>query len=375
MAGDKDDLDIMAGIPNDDTLDDDLESVDDALAREQAGDEDEDALGTIKFSDEEDEVKAETKKEEDDDEEGLDEIVFDDEGNDVAEVEDMEEDDAFEEEEKTKKSFQNRLGREQRLKTQAYKQSEELATANEYLVERLQKAEVGHLTVRREAAAMTRQMLGGYEEALNEQIRLGEEVGDESTIAKAKEALQRVQRGQMTADDMLANSPSDEQLERHVPQNLPEVQSRPRLNALAQDWVDNNSWFNDPKHAAKRAAVIELDNELANSGLDKGSAEYYKRLSIKVSQEFPALEVRSHDGRRVRRADAKAGGRKRGGSSAAAKRETTGSGRKAPVVTTRGRRNGKTIVMNSAEKGMMEALGLDFDNKDHVKEFRLNHKP
>lgn len=360
MAGENDDdiLDIMNGIPNDDTLDDDLPN--------KAGDDDED-LGIIQFDDDEEDGKA--KAGDDEEDEGLQAIVFDDDG----EIEDNDgdpDDDDFEEDDKSTSSFQKRLGREQRLKTVAYKRAEDLATANDYLIERLTKAEAGQLTVRRDAASMTKTVLDGYEESLNEQIRLAQEMGDEEASRKAWDALREVQKGQATADQMLANAPTDEQIARYRPQNIPQVQSQPRVNAMAQDWIDNNGWFNDPKHTAKRAAVIAIDNQLAASGIDKGSAEYYRKLSIKVAQEFPTLEVHSHDGRKVKRADPKDGGRKRGGNTK--KRDTSGSAKsRAPVVQRKG--GGKVIRLTGAQRDMMESLGLDFSNKEHVAEFRRNH--
>ena len=374
---------IDLGIPEDDTLDQDLESVDEALAREEKGlDQSQDAEGTIKFVDDDEDDNDDDQKmsppdlSEGDDDEDLEAIVFDDDGEVPPESEQVEDDD-FEEEDNTPKAFKNRLGREQRLKSNAYKERDEYATANDWLVGKLTEERRDNMTTRRTATQTVHNAMTSLEESLETTIRLAGELGDDDVKKKAEEELLNARQSKQTAEGLMGRLPSEDQIRDYVPNDIPEVQQRQRLGQMAQDWMDQNGWMSDDKHAAKRAAVMEIDKAISARGISTDSPEYYKQLSIEVAKEFPTLEVRNHDGRRVKRAGS-GQQRTRGGSvnktaRAAPKRDTAAAGRRQPVVQRRGSKG--TIVLNSAERGMMETLGLDFTNKEHVKEFRLNHKP
>lgn len=68
-----------------------------------------------------------------------------------------------------------------------------------------------------------------------------------------------------------------------------EVPVKEQVSDAAQTWVRQNRWFGRKGFAAETLFVHNLDNQLATERGDKGSAEYFRELNLRIRREIPDL--------------------------------------------------------------------------------------
>jgi hypothetical protein len=62
----------------------------------------------------------------------------------------------------------------------------------------------------------------------------------------------------------------------------------PRLKTHAQEWMDDNPWYDPQANDEESAIVNTIDNRLASEGWDPTTAEYWDELQRRVEKRLPA---------------------------------------------------------------------------------------
>jgi len=75
----------------------------------------------------------------------------------------------------------------------------------------------------------------------------------------------------------------DQYLQQQAPQQ--QQQQQPTATPEAEDWAENNKWFNKDRVMTASAMVIHQD--LAEEGFDLNSEDYYNEISKRIRKEFP----------------------------------------------------------------------------------------
>lgn len=146
-----------------------------------------------------------------------------------------------------------------------------------------------------------------------------------------------------------------------VAQKAQRAQQQPTLQApqqqqvpqLALKWVARNKWIKEPKYAAHREYIMQLDKKLLSAGFNPNTEIYYKELDKELRKAFPSAPK------------------------SIVAPNKTGTSPVAPA--TNGSGVGKTknnrIVLTRDDMDVMRKFGLDPANKAHVIAFarqRLN---
>jgi hypothetical protein len=77
----------------------------------------------------------------------------------------------------------------------------------------------------------------------------------------------------------------DQYLQQQAPQQQQQQQQQPTATPEAEDWAENNKWFNKDRVMTASAMVIHQD--LAEEGFDLNSEDYYNEISKRIRKEFP----------------------------------------------------------------------------------------
>ena len=314
-----------------------------------------------------DDEPAQAAKKDDDDDDGLSEIVFLEDG--TVEGDEPAETDA-EDFEDPNTSVEKRVQRERRLKTESRQALDQEIQAGDQMYDRLTNVEKNYLNFKRDAYNMSTQVFSQYEASLQENIRMAKEAGDEEATSRFESQLLDVRDAKRTSEAERDKIPDADTVSRHQP-NIQRTGRRPVGDAKTSDWIDNNSWFNDPAHSAKRAAAVAIETSIRNEGkLDPKSDEYWIEVSRRVSKEIQGVDVYTHDGRRARQKSGTpaTGGRKRGGRG---KQDIVGGGRAAPRA--RAPKKGQVTLTKGERQFLEQGFGLDMSDPKTQKEFASNY--
>lgn len=179
--------------------------------------------------------------------------------------------------------------------------------------------------------------------------------------------------------------------------------TKPRTIPRAQEWLDEQDWFDDPEYSHVRAYLNTVDKKLQERGYRPTDDDYYVELERKLDKKFPRIITRTMNedddddddeddrGQRSRRrdddddddrdsefADIPSKSRKN-------RRRQREAGRRSPVSEgdrggvnrdrqRRRERDGDTVTLTRAQVANMRAFGLDPDNTKHVEEYQLEVK-
>jgi hypothetical protein len=235
---------------------------------------------------------------------------------------------------------------------------------------------------------------------IQEQIEAAMEAGDSKKVIELNTQL-----GELTADRKLKKHQAKTAAD--TTDDLDDEDGKkPKTIPRAQEWIDDQDWFDDPEYGYVRAYLNKLDKELQRKGYRPTDDDYYEKLEAKLDQKFPDIITRTVDGvddrddeddedddrgRRSRR-DRDDDDDRRGGEfddiapkSRRLRRRQRGAASRSPVSEgdrggvnrerkNRREREGDTVTLNRSQIANMRAFGLDPDNTKHVEEYTLEVK-
>ena len=125
-------------------------------------------------------------------------------------------------------------------------------------------------------------------------LKSAHEVQDFDKVAKAQEVLakiaveeNKVNTSKMAIEQQVQETPvnTNGQPQQNVPQQAPQYQAPPKLDAKQEKWVENNSWFGEDE--IMTLAAFSIDQKLVKEGYDASSDEYYNEVDKRLRAEFP----------------------------------------------------------------------------------------
>jgi len=125
-------------------------------------------------------------------------------------------------------------------------------------------------------------------------LKSAHEVQDFDKVAKAQEVLakiaveeNKVNTSKMAIEQQVQETPvnTNGQPQQNVPQQAPQYQAPPKLDAKQEKWVENNSWFGEDE--IMTLAAFSIDQKLVKEGYDASSDEYYSEVDKRLRAEFP----------------------------------------------------------------------------------------
>lgn len=172
-------------------------------------------------------------------------------------------------------------------------------------------------------------------------------------IAAQTQVLKRAREDSNTDDEVKAQAQLAElqnqkaQVE-ELKRRAEEDAKQPIRNPMAEIWKKRNKWFGAAEASAETAAVRQIDHELAQSGYNPHTAEYFRELDRRILAKFPSLKQPQRPGpKRQPKSVVTQGGRPTG----------------APAPS------GGKVVLTRADLENMRAFNLDPSNKAHLQEY------
>ena len=165
------------------------------------------------------------------------------------------------------------------------------------------------------------------------------QVAAQQQMAKLELDKERLRASQARIEREEA-SPKEKEVdvEQYVQQAQPQ-QQQPQATPEAEDWAEQNPWFNKDRVMTASAMVIHQD--LAEEGFDLNSEDYYNEITKRIRKEFPhKFEESARPTQKV----------------ASAGRTTTASGR-------------RTVKLTPSQVAIAKKLGVPLEEyAKHVKE-------
>tara|TARA_R110002049_G_scaffold56582_4_gene155882 strand:- start:929 stop:2014 length:1086 start_codon:yes stop_codon:yes gene_type:complete len=189
------------------------------------------------------------------------------------------------------------------------------------------------------------------------------ESGDPESMANAQQALARAESERSSLEqykrelvkyeeDMQAwnqNQAAQQQAaQQQAAQNQPQPQQQPQYSEpseKAQGWAEKNEWFGVDRIMTSTAMVIH--QELAESGIDLESNEYYSNLDSRLREELPNKF----------KAESNAGNSGKPVQTVVSGTRTTGNGRS---------QNDRRVELTPSEQALAKKLGVPF--KEYAKQ-------
>lgn len=242
---------------------------------------------------------------------------------------------------------------------------------------------------------------------LEAQIEAAMEAGESSKVIQLnKQLAELVAERKVKLLQQKQESTKDDDTEGTKPTTIPR----------AQEWLDEQDWFDDPEFGYVRAYLNKLDGVLQKKGYRPTEDDYYEQLERKLEKQFPGVITRTmrvddddedededdDDDDRDRdrgsrrstrdRDDDDDDGRdgfddiesKREARARARRRQREAGRRHSPVGDDRGgvdrerakrrERDSDTVTLTRAQIANMRAFQLDPDNPKHVEEYMLEAK-
>jgi hypothetical protein len=211
-------------------------------------------------------------------------------------------------------------------------------------------------------ADITLESLNSKEEALADKLKRARDDGEAGEEIALKRQIEQIDHIRKSIQTVKANAEKEPEKPQKTDtgggSDTGGVKARGQLAARWQ--AHNAAWMNDPAKRGHLAFLKELDKEMAASGRNPQTEDYYKEMTRRMNKEFPSLGVRHIDGKPPASGQRQRGGGK--GSPVAGAKPSNGS---APNQSNK-------VQLTAEDLRMMRTLKLDTSNKDTLKEFAKN---
>lgn len=145
--------------------------------------------------------------------------------------------------------------------------------------------------------------------------------------------------------------------------------AKPKIIPQAQQWLDNQDWWDDPDKEGIRRLVAQVDRKLLSAGYSPKERAYYRELERIIEERHPGVVVPSEDlieglddddDIEIRPKAAKEGTQQRRAASPVAAADRTG------IASRQGRRG---TTLTQSDVNLMKTFGMDPANPAHVENF------
>ena len=110
------------------------------------------------------------------------------------------------------------------------------------------------------------------------------QVAAQQQLAKLELERERLRASERRLEREKTEPKEEINVDQYLQQQAPQ-QQQPTATPEAEDWAENNKWFNKDRVMTASAMVIHQD--LAEEGFDLNSEDYYNEISKRIRKEFP----------------------------------------------------------------------------------------
>jgi hypothetical protein len=112
------------------------------------------------------------------------------------------------------------------------------------------------------------------------------QVAAQQQLAKLELERERLRASERRLEREKTEPKEEMNVDQYIQQQAPQQQQQqPTATPEAEDWAENNKWFNKDRVMTASAMVIHQD--LAEEGFDLNSEDYYNEISKRIRKEFP----------------------------------------------------------------------------------------
>ena len=110
------------------------------------------------------------------------------------------------------------------------------------------------------------------------------QVAAQQQLAKLELERERLRASERRLEREKTEPKEQTNIDQYLQQQVPQ-QQQTTATPEAEDWAENNKWFNKDRVMTASAMVIHQD--LAEEGFDLNSQDYYNEISKRIRKEFP----------------------------------------------------------------------------------------
>jgi len=251
----------------------------------------------------------------------------------------------------------------QRRELQALQYAKQLQEDNKKLSSQLQLREA---TTTKENLALSKNYTSEFQGRVDAEVDAAKislskayEAGDSNLMVEAQQQLARAEADRNALEqykrdlaqyeqDLVAYNQSQAELPAQQSQAQPQGQPAPQYaqpSSKAQGWAEKNEWFGVDRIMTSTAMAIH--QELAESGIDLESNEYYSQLDNRLREELPnRFQATNNEGNSGKPVQTVVSGTR-----------TTGNGRS---------QNDRRVELTPSEQALAKKLGVPF--KEYAKQ-------
>ena len=112
------------------------------------------------------------------------------------------------------------------------------------------------------------------------------QVAAQQQLAKLELERERLRASERRLEREKTEPKEEMNVDQYIQQQSPQQQQQqPSATPEAEDWAEQNKWFNKDRVMTASAMVIHQD--LAEEGFDLNSEDYYNEISKRIRKEFP----------------------------------------------------------------------------------------
>lgn len=167
-----------------------------------------------------------------------------------------------------------------KMRKRIYRERRKFAEEQAMLEDRMYEQVMDNLSLRAEAAEHRAKSIEAEMGEVRRQLKTAKEEGNTDKETELTEKLATLRyRHEKTLDD---GKEAKSRFERAKTEKVP---------AMARAWVKVNSWFakDDPRYTQAQEYARQVDAELAKSGKDQNSPDYYREIDRRVQKRFGNL--------------------------------------------------------------------------------------
>lgn len=239
-----------------------------------------------------------------------------------------------------RRRIQEEINRRRQIEADYAAEREQLTGREQQLRDQLKRygtgiADLGKKNLEFEIADAQRKLLQARDE------------DDSEAAMKAEAELMDLRVKKARFDDLMVQMQADFD----APPAKDESKPGPKANPLTQAWIGRNSWYNKPGFENKTQYAQFIDAQLAGTGMNATTPEYFAELDRRINAAFPPPSTQPG----VRKPAQKPGAK----------------GSPVTKVDRTAQISKKDAVRITAEDlKLMRTFGLDPKNKAHLAEFR-----
>lgn len=268
--------------------------------------------------------------------------------------------------------IRDRIMRERRLRLDDQRRTAQEADRYEAA---LRASEKQKLAIQKDAFSLSMDGVDVRIRTTMEALKSARTDGDESAAVDIDAQLAELRSIREGIKQQMERLPNESEIDRAFDEAAARRQAQSRstssqrepirpLNEKAGRWQSQNSWMLDPARTAETAALVAINNQLVQEGLDASDDGFFVELSRRMAKTFPSLPIKDLAGRQL---TATRNGQGQGQGQAQQRRAPPVASARTTSAPPSRTTSPRQVEIDRSDRAMMRSLGLDPSNDKAVK--------